>query len=206
MNRRSFLTGTVALAGLGLAGCNSTFQSFGSVPALAPKEPEKFKVPYVNMSLIPPQFHRRRVKFDGPEKAGSILVDTGSRHLFFIEEEGTAVRYGIGVGRQGFEWKGTARVGYKRRWPTWTPPSDMIRRQPELAKYSGGMPGGPRNPLGARALYLYQGGRDTLYRLHGTNEPRSIGKAMSSGCIRMLNQDVIDLYERAPIGTRVKVV
>ena len=118
---------------------------------------------------------------------------------------GKAVRYGIGVGREGFEWKGTARVGAKRPWPVWTPPSAMIRRQPELAKWRGGMPGGPQNALGARALYLHNKGGDSGYRLHGTPEWWSIGKAMSSGCIRMMNQDVIDLYDRASVGAKVIV-
>jgi lipoprotein-anchoring transpeptidase ErfK/SrfK len=138
-------------------------------------------------------------------KPGTIIVDTGEKYLYFVEGGGKAVRYGIGVGREGFEWKGTARVGAKREWPVWTPPPAMIKRQPELAKWRGGMPGGPQNALGARALYLHNKGGDSGYRLHGTPEWWSIGKAMSSGCIRMMNQDVIDLYERASVGAKVIV-
>jgi len=123
-----------------------------------------------------------------------------------VRPEGRAVRYGVGVGREGFGWSGSARVARKAEWPTWTPPADMIKRQPEVAKFAHGMPGGLENPLGARALYLYQGNRDTLYRLHGTNDPSSIGHAMSSGCIRLLNQDIIDLYRRAPVGSPVVVL
>ena len=115
------------------------------------------------------------------------------------------MRYGIGVGREGFEWKGTTRIAMKREWPVWTPPPAMIRRQPELKKWAGGQPPGVSNPLGARALYLYRGGSDSGYRLHGTPQWASIGQAMSSGCIRLMNQDIIDLYERADIGAKVIV-
>ena len=134
------------------------------------------------------------------------MVDVAARHLYLIEDRGRAIRYGVGVGREGFAWSGEARIGRKATWPTWTPPAQMIRRDPSLAQHAGGMPGGPANPLGVRALYLYQGKRDTLYRLHGTNEPASIGKAVSSGCINLLNRDAIDLYERVPVGTKVVVV
>jgi lipoprotein-anchoring transpeptidase ErfK/SrfK len=123
-----------------------------------------------------------------------------------VRENGRALRYGVGVGRDGFDWSGRAKILMKRKWPTWTPPRSMIERQPELEKYANGMPPGLDNPLGARALYLFENGRDTLYRLHGTNEPWSIGKAMSSGCIRLFNQDIIDLYDRVPRGTSVVVL
>ncbi|MEM9206508.1 MAG: L,D-transpeptidase [Pseudomonadota bacterium] len=205
MKRREFVTGGVALSALGLAGCQTTYQSFSSVPSLGLGINEKHRLEPVNMNVIPREFHRQRVNYETKYKPGTIVVDTSSRHLFFVEEDGTAVRYGIGVGRQGFSWKGTARIGRKAKWPTWTPPPAMIRREPHLQEWATGMPGGPRNPLGARALYLYQGRRDTLYRLHGTNQPRSIGQAMSSGCVRMLNQDAVDLYERASVGARVVV-
>lgn len=121
-------------------------------------------------------------------------------------KDGEAMRYGVGVGREGFAWAGRARIRRKAEWPKWTPPAEMIKRRPDLAKYRNGMPGGPDNPLGARALYLYQGSRDTLYRIHGTNEPWTIGQAMSSGCIRLLNDDVKDLYNRVGLGTRVVVL
>ena len=142
---------------------------------------------------MPSKYRRQVVNLDTREKPGTIIVDTGEKHLYFVMPEGKAMRYGIGVGREGFEWKGTARVAMKREWPVWTPPAEMIRRQPELAKWRSGQPPGPRNALGARALYLFNKGGDSGYRLHGTPEWSSIGKAMSSGCIRLMNQDIIDL-------------
>lgn len=137
------------------------------------------------------------------EPAGTIVVDTQSRHLYYVLRSGEAIQYGIGVGREGFSWKGVARVARKAEWPRWIPPKDMIARRPDLpSEMSGGM----ANPLGARALYLFEGNRDTMYRIHGTNEPDSIGQAVSSGCIRMNNADVMDLYRRVSVGTRVVVL
>ncbi|PZO80966.1 MAG: L,D-transpeptidase [Mesorhizobium amorphae] len=164
-----------------------------------------FSVPSIPISKVPRQFHRQIVSYDTAEEPGTIVVETSQKFLYFVLPEGRAVRYGIGVGREGFEWKGTARVARKAEWPVWTPPAAMIGRQPELAKWRNGMPGGPQNALGARALYLYNKGGDTGYRLHGTPEWASIGRAMSSGCIRMMNQDVIDLYNRADVGAKVIV-
>jgi lipoprotein-anchoring transpeptidase ErfK/SrfK len=135
--------------------------------------------------------------------AGTIVINTNERNLYLVQPGGTAIRYGIGVGREGFIWKGTAQVGRKSEWPRWIPPKDMLKRRPDLPEE---MDGGLDNPLGARALYLFQGKKDTLFRIHGTNEPDSIGKAVSSGCIRMMNADVIDLYQRVHIGTRVVVL
>src|SRR5579885_2100457 len=137
------------------------------------------------------------------EAPGTIVIDTASRHLYYVEGSGRAIRYGIGVGRQGFEWKGVAHVGRKSEWPRWIPPKEMLKRRPDLPEE---MDGGVDNPLGARALYLFKGNKDTLFRIHGTNEPDTIGKAVSSGCIRMMNADVIDLYERVKVGTRVVVL
>lgn len=137
------------------------------------------------------------------EPAGTIVIDTNSRHLYLVQPGGGAIQYGIGVGRQGFAWKGVARVGRKSEWPRWIPPKDMLKRRPDLPEE---MEGGLENPLGARALYLFQGNKDTLFRIHGTNEPDSIGKAVSSGCIRMMNADAIDLYERVKVGARVVVL
>jgi len=134
---------------------------------------------------------------------GTIVINTNERHLYLVAAGGTAIRYGIGVGREGFTWKGVAQVGHKSEWPRWIPPKDMLKRRPDLPEE---MDGGLENPLGARALYLFQGKRDTLFRIHGTNEPDTIGKAVSSGCIRMMNADVIDLYGRVHIGTRVVVL
>lgn len=159
-------------------------------------------IPVVDLRLIDPAYHRQVVPFAGSERPGTILVDTSRRFLYLVRNGGRALRYGIGVGRAGFAWTGTAAVGRKARWPDWRPPAAMRRRRPDLPIH---MAGGPDNPLGARALYLYQGGRDTLFRIHGTNEPDTIGQAVSSGCIRMLNQDVFDLYDRVPLGTVVKV-
>jgi lipoprotein-anchoring transpeptidase ErfK/SrfK len=137
------------------------------------------------------------------EPAGTIVIDTSSRHLYLVQPGGGAIQYGIGVGRQGFAWKGVAHVGRKSEWPRWIPPKEMLQRRPDLPEE---MEGGLENPLGARALYLFQGNKDTLFRIHGTNEPDSIGKAVSSGCIRMMNADAIDLYERVKVGTRVVVL
>ena len=133
---------------------------------------------------------------------GAITVDTRSRRLYLSLGGGQAIAYGIGVGRRGFEWRGVAHVGRKASWPGWTPPPEMLRRRPDLPRH---MNGGIDNPLGARALYLYRGEKDTMYRIHGTNEPDTIGQAVSSGCIRMMNADVIDLYQRVGTGTRVVV-
>jgi lipoprotein-anchoring transpeptidase ErfK/SrfK len=137
------------------------------------------------------------------EPAGTIVIDTSSRHLYLVQPGGGAIEYGIGVGRQGFAWKGVAHVGRKSEWPRWIPPKEMLKRRPDLPEE---MDGGLENPLGARALYLFQGNKDTLFRIHGTNEPDTIGKAVSSGCIRMMNADAIDLYSRVKIGTRVVVM
>lgn len=173
---------------------------------LVPNTNEPFQVTPVNMGNIPAQFHRRVINNPTGEPPGTIVVDPSQRLLFLVMENGKAMRYGIGVGRQGFSWNGEARVQDKRKWPAWHPPVEMQARDERAREWKDGMPGGPTNPLGARAMYLYQGGKDTLYRIHGTNEPQSIGRAVSSGCIRMLNADVIDLYDRVPIGTRVVVV
>ena len=134
---------------------------------------------------------------------GTVVIDTASRHLYLVQSGGDAIQYGIGVGRQGFSWKGTANVQRKAEWPAWVPPSDMLKRRPDLPRR---MEGGIENPLGARALYLFQGNHDTLYRIHGTNESDTIGKAVSSGCIRMMNADVIDLYGRVSVGAKVVVL
>jgi lipoprotein-anchoring transpeptidase ErfK/SrfK len=137
------------------------------------------------------------------QRAGTITIDTRSRVLYLSLGNGQAVRYGVGVGREGFAWRGGATVGRKAAWPSWTPPAAMLKRRPDLPRF---MEGGIDNPLGARALYLFQGKKDTLFRIHGTNEPWTIGQAVSSGCIRMLNDDVVDLYQRVRVGARVVVL
>ncbi|MDX8436076.1 L,D-transpeptidase [Mesorhizobium sp. M4B.F.Ca.ET.215.01.1.1] len=167
-----------------------------------------FEVPAIPFQKIDPQFLRQIVPDPTGQKPGTIVVDTTGHHLYLVREGGQAIRYGVGLGRAGFEWAGDAVVQWKQKWPKWTPPDEMVARQPELREYSadnGGMPGGLKNPLGARALYLFQGNVDTLYRLHGSPEWNSIGKSVSSGCVRLINQDIIDLYDRVPSKTPVIV-
>ncbi|HWL04216.1 MAG TPA: L,D-transpeptidase [Xanthobacteraceae bacterium] len=163
---------------------------------------QPFDIPKVDMNRVPPEFHKQLVDYSGPERPGTIVVDTGSRYLYLVREDRTALRYGIGVGRVGFTWSGRALVMRKARWPGWRPTDAMLKRRPDLPRY---VAPGVNNPLGCRALYLFQGSRDTLYRIHGTNEPWTIGGTDSSGCIRLLNEDILDLYGRAPIGTAVVV-
>ncbi|MDP9137772.1 MAG: L,D-transpeptidase [Pseudomonadota bacterium] len=149
---------------------------------------------------------RKVVEYASSEKPGTIVVDTRKRTLFYVLPERRAIAYGVGVGREGFTWSGVARVGRKAEWPRWIPPPEMVARDPLAAQFAEGMPGGRNNPLGARALYLFQGNADTLFRIHGTREPWTIGYAVSSGCIRMLNREVIDLYQRVEVGTKVIVL
>ena len=147
---------------------------------------------------VDPQFDRQVVAYDGNEEPGTIIIDTPHFFLYLVEDGGKALRYGIGVGRPGFTWAGVKEISAMREWPEWRPPADMLKRRPDLPRY---MAGGPDNPLGARALYL----GSTLYRIHGSNEPETIGHAVSSGCIRMTNEDVVDLYNRVSVGTLVVV-
>jgi lipoprotein-anchoring transpeptidase ErfK/SrfK len=209
LDRRIFLAGAASylLGGCTIAGLGSLALSNPAPDGLlVPDSSEPFRVAPVDMSTIPAQFHRQSVRDPTGEPPGTIVVDPGQRFLYLVTGNGRALRYGIGVGREGFAWNGDATIQTKRQWPSWHPPVEMQARDERAREWKNGMPGGPSNPLGARALYLYKGGRDTLYRIHGTNEPRSIGRAVSSGCIRMLNADVIDLYNRVPIGTRVVVL
>ncbi|MBO6894241.1 MAG: L,D-transpeptidase [Roseibium sp.] len=219
VTRRQVLHGGLGLSGLLLAGCASTAKP--PVPEApkplvdsafllnyGPRPEEDFPVPAVDPRVLAPEFRRQRIAYRSSEQPGTLVVDTREFYLYLVEPSGTAMRYGVGLGRQGFEWSGRASVAWKRPWPTWTPPDEMIAREPELEKYSarnGGMQPGLGNPLGARALYIFQGKVDTLYRLHGTNEPHSIGKAVSSGCVRLINQDVIDLYDRVRPGASIVV-
>ncbi len=173
---------------------------------------EPFPVPAVKVSQINPAFLRKNVAYPGKEAPGTIVIDPANHYLYHVEEGGRATRYGVGVGREGFVWSGEANIKSKQEWPDWYPPKEMLVRRPELNKMmvklqSGvGMHGGPGNPLGARAMYLWQGNQDTLFRIHGTIEPWTIGQSVSSGCIRMINQDVIHLYDRTPVGTKVVVL
>ncbi|CAJ1391327.1 MAG: L,D-transpeptidase [Roseitalea sp.] len=155
---------------------------------------------------LDPKFLPQNVRMSG-YAPGTIIIDPRNHFLYLQQGGGQARRYGVGVGRAGLAFKGTAVIGRKAEWPRWTPTQNMIRREPEkYARYAGGVPGGPNNPLGARALYLYRNGRDTLYRIHGTNQPQSIGQSVSNGCIRMINDHVVDLYERVPLGAKVVVL
>lgn len=168
---------------------------------------EPFPIEGVDPRDIKARNVRQVVDYPTEELPGTLVVDPYDRFLYLVMEGGKAMRYGVGVGKAGLEFTGEATVARKASWPRWTPTPDMIRRDPErYASWAGGMDGGERNPLGARALYLFKDGKDTLYRIHGTTEPWSIGEAVSSGCIRMLNQDVIDLHRRVPTGTKVVVL
>lgn len=167
-----------------------------------------FVIPAVPYQKIDRRYYRQRVVDPTGERPGTVVVDTRSRFLYVVEPGGSAMRYGVGIGREGFAWSGEGVIQWRQKWPKWTPPDEMVARQPELVKYSaknGGMQPGLKNPLGARALYIFQNGKDTLYRLHGSPEWNSIGKAVSSGCVRLMNQDIIDLYDRVPNKARVVV-
>lgn len=166
-----------------------------------------FIIEPVNLRRVNPRLLRREVPYSGSEKPGSIVVDIPARYLYFVMPGGRAMRYGVGVGRQeAFNFKGRGIIERKAEWPRWIPTPEMIAREPErYGPYKDGLDGGPNNPLGARALYLYQDGKDTYYRLHGTNDPYTIGTMVSSGCIRLMNHDIIDLYNRVAIGATVDV-
>ncbi len=197
---------TTALAAAGLV------LSFLSTTASAqPNAPLQSGAPVVRVAQMPktvkPQFKRQHVRLVTDEAPGTIIIDTNNKFLYLVEGKNRATRYGIGVGREGFGWSGVVKIGRKAEWPGWTPPAEMRRR--EAAKghiIPAYQEGGEDNPLGARAMYLYKGGQDTIFRIHGTNQPWSIGLNMSSGCIRMMNEDVMHLYDRAPVGTKVIVV
>jgi lipoprotein-anchoring transpeptidase ErfK/SrfK len=193
MNRRNII----------LAGLGAMLLPF---PKSVLASEESFPISEEQVQQVPKKFRRRMVNVSLGYPPGTIVIDTATKYLYLVVNGGKAMRYGIGVGRQGFSWAGTAKIRRKAKWPTWTPPAAMVARDEFAAKWAGGMPGGPANPLGARALYLYKGNRDTLYRIHGTTVPSSIGRAVSSGCIRMLNADVADLYDRVPLGTEVVVL
>ncbi len=210
---------------LALAACVSSPNTPAMPPLIDPTKPKRyplpsaeyvamygevkdggFTIPAVDLTKVNPAFLRKEVSYATEEPAGTLIVDTPARYLYLVLGDGKAMRYGIGVGREGFAWSGTAVIKRKAKWPSWHPPVEMQARDPKAKKWAAGMPGGPENPLGARAHYLYKGNVDTLYRIHGTVEPWTIGSNVSSGCIRLINQDVIDLFERVPVGTVVKVI
>jgi lipoprotein-anchoring transpeptidase ErfK/SrfK len=192
LSRRTFVTGVTSVGvSWGLAGCAGT---------------------PTQVTEVEPKYERKVVQYTTHEAPGTIVVAPQEHHLYFVQKGGLALRYEVGVGAAGFDWSGVAKVHSKQEWPDWYPPNEYLERRPEIKPamselMSGvGMVAGPDNPLGARALYLWQGNKDTLYRIHGTNEPWTIGKNVSAGCIRMTNDDIMDLYDRTPIGTKVVVL
>lgn len=207
VRRLALLVMTAALAGCAtldmppIVDMDAYKAMYGAMPE------ERFPLPATRIANVDPKFLRTQVNYQTAEHPGTIVIDTANRFLYLVQDGGTAMRYGIGVGLAGLEFEGAATIARKAEWPRWTPTQDMIRRNPEVnAQWAGGMEPGLTNPLGPRALYLYRDGRDTLFRIHGTSEPHSIGKAISSGCIRLFNQDIVDLYRRAPVGTKVVVL
>ncbi|MGQ3674831.1 L,D-transpeptidase [Xanthobacter sp. TB0139] len=212
LTKSRFLTRLLLILGapLALAACvtNQTPPPSAGVfdSRYAAIDTEPHPVNAVDLSEVDPKYRRQVVSYPTKHAPGTIVVDITDRHLYLVQKNGKAIRYGVGVGKQGYSFSGSATIKRKQEWPHWTPTPNMIKREPKrYGPYAGGLPGGETNPLGPRALYLYQGNRDTLFRIHGTTEPWSIGKQISSGCIRLLNQDIIDLYSRVPLGTRVVV-
>ena len=222
LNRRAFLRATAAgAAGMTLSAsgaldafaqvnrgksANIEIPNFGSNASMyAALEDGGHKLPAIPYDKLDKRFLRQVVIDPTFEPPGTVVVDTTAHFLYFVVKDSKAIRYGVSLGKAGFDWVGSANIEYKKAWPVWTPPPEMIERKPELAQYADGMPPGPNSPLGARALYLFKNGKDTMYRLHGTPEWSSIGKNASSGCVRMLNQDVIDLFSRVSGPTTVHV-
>jgi lipoprotein-anchoring transpeptidase ErfK/SrfK len=199
--------GGIVLAGLAavlLAGCMQQGQLSPTSDAnWSSRDRQLLANPPYAKASIPQEFQRHIVDYERHEAPGTIVVDTGNRYLYYVTAKGKAIRYGVTVGEEGQSWSGVARVGNKTEWPSWTPTEGEKQRLGHLPNF---VPGGNANPMGARALYLYAGGRDTQYRIHGTNQPEYIGQAISSGCIRMTNEDVIDLYNRVKVGTPVVVL
>jgi lipoprotein-anchoring transpeptidase ErfK/SrfK len=190
-NRRRFLAAFAALPFIGFARA----------------EEEPFPVPKDDAKKIYWKFRKREVDYQTTEEPGTVIIDTPNKFLYLVLGGGRAMRYGVGIGKDGFRWSGTAFVRRKAKWPKWTPTKEQLERRPDWRKWAAGFPPGPFNPLGSRAIYLFdEKGNDTLYRIHGTNEPTTIGKKVSSGCLRMINAEIIDLYERVPMGAKVIVL
>lgn len=214
-----FASAALLACALGLAACGPSTPPVQSLPqannfvpdiyqARVDRGPngEPLDIPAIKAAYLRERNVRTRVPYNGPDAPGTVVVDPYARFLYLVEDGGMATRVGIAVGRAGVGYAGTATIKRKARWPSWTPTANMVATEPELyAQFRNGVPGGIGNPLGSRALYLYEGNRDTMYRIHGTMDPSSIGKATSAGCIRLFNQDILDLYERIPMGTTVKV-
>jgi len=214
LSRRTIIVGMPLL----IAGCATSqqqapladaqpFDSGSNGANYGPIAGEPYPVRAINLARVDPDLLRQEVAYSGPYAPGTIVVDIPSRRLYLVQPAGSALRYGVGVGRlEALNFRGSAIIGRKAEWPTWTPTESMMQSLPRYRAYADGMPGGAENPLGPRALYLYRGNEDTHFRLHGTTEPQSIGKAVSSGCIRLFNQDIIDLYKRVPIGATLVVM
>lgn len=208
-SRRSLLAGSAAgLCAMALPGCaTSTGMSRAEAArAYGPVPDEPYPIPEVDLDRVDPEFWRRTVSYDTDEAPGTVIVDPGNYFVYRVEEEGQATRYGANVGRDGFLWSGNAYVGRKAEWPIWTPTPNQIKREPSLAEYAGGMEPGLDNPLGARVLYLYQDGAYTLYTIYATVMEHSIGNGVSSGCVGLLTQDMMHLYSRTPVDTKVVVL
>jgi len=224
LSRRVFLgASALGAASLALSACTTTDvapppvagpasepasgdPAFGDTASMyAARTDEGYQLPAIPVAKLDPKFVRQIVDDPTGEKPGTIVVDVSEHFLYLVRDGGQAIRYGVSLGKAGFGWTGSAVVQARKKWPVWTPPPEMIQRRPELAKYKDGMPPGPQSPLGARALYLFRDGKDTMYRLHGTPEWDSIGKNASSGCVRFMNQDIIDLYSRVNGVTQVYV-
>lgn len=232
LSRRTFLVGSSLIGAATVSACSQTARpalaggAFPKAPApaeaapvveiaarqsdyaamYAAREDGGYALPAIPFDKVDRRFLRQLVDDPTGEPAGSIVVNTGEKYLYWVLRNGKAMRYGVGLGRQGYSWKGRAIVQWKRKWPTWTPPDAMIKRDPKLEKWRHGQPPGLANPLGSRALYIFKDGVDTLYRIHGSPQWKSIGKSASAGCVRMFNQDVMDLYERVPSKTPLLVI
>jgi lipoprotein-anchoring transpeptidase ErfK/SrfK len=213
LSRRLFLIGISATA---LTACTTTRQPKVVEPTFdpyyvrmyGPIYDEPHPVEAMDLRRVDPKWWRQEVEYFTSERPGTIVIDTPAHYLYLVMENNRALRYGIGVGKdEALVFRGNATIGRKAAWPRWTPTQSMIRREPDrYGPYAGGMPPGATNPLGPRALYLYRNGADTLFRIHGTTEPYTIGTNVSSGCVRLMNQDIIDLYSRVPVGARVTVI
>ncbi|MGD9912727.1 MAG: L,D-transpeptidase [Rhizobiaceae bacterium] len=230
LGRRRFLLGLAAVSAAGMAGCTTGDVPLGlpeldytTTASIRPRisiDPNittndtmyasftdgPFVLPQIPYEKIPSQYRRQVVVDPTGEQPGTIVVHLAERHLYYVLPGGEAIRYGVGIGKEGFVWSGRAVIQYKKVWPTWTPPAEMIARKPELEEFRNGKPGGLDNPLGARAMYIFKDGQDTLFRVHGSPEWWTIGTQASSGCVRMINQDVIDLYNRVSDKTPIVVV
>lgn len=200
LSRRRFISLLTA------ASMTTVPSSFARAQTNVAPSGEEFPIWSSDVNQVPYKFRRREVAFETSEPAGTIVVDSKRRYLYFITGQGRAIRYGIGIGRQGAQWQGVAVVYRMAKWPVWTPSEEMKEKLPLSRRHANGMPGGFGNPLGARAIYLLNNGVDNLLRIHGTPEPQTVGRTGTSGCFRMLNVDVADLYERVSVGTRVVVL